>query len=496
MNAPQATTPPQPTTPTVPGTRVAPGAGQDAPQRITDLTVEQLVAAYAAGDLDPSEVLAASLELVAEAEPVLHAVYDSFEQEAGAAARASGRRWRAGEQRGAMDGVPVTLKENQQIVGRPTPWGSAATTPVPAAADAPVVDRLHDAGALVLARTVMPELGMLSSSLSSLHPAARNPWNLAWSPGGSSAGAGAAAAAGYAPVNLGSDIGGSVRLPASWCGVAGFKPTFGRIAVDPPYFGRTIGPMGRHVADLARSMTVLTGPDHRDPYSLPPQQVDWTDLDLDLGGLRVGLVLDVGDGAPVDPEVARVVTESAELFAAAGATVEPLAPYLERGTIDLIDLFWRIGHWNDYQAMDPERRELLLPFIAQWCRGGEGIGGELAVRSADAQLAVARATIAATRDVDLVISPVSPGAAFPVDWPMPSNSVDDPMSHIGFCVGYNMSGQPAVSVNGGFTAAGSPVGVQIAARRYDDRRALAAGAFLERARPDDARRPWPRPWAA
>jgi aspartyl-tRNA(Asn)/glutamyl-tRNA(Gln) amidotransferase subunit A len=463
--------------------------------RLTDLTTAELTDAYARGDLDPAEVLEASLALMAEAEPVLHAVYDTFPDAARAQAQASGRRWRAGEPRSALDGVPVTLKENQQIVGRPTPWGSAATTPVDATVSSPVVDRLIDAGALVTARTVMPELGMLSSSLSSLHPTARNPWNLAWSPGGSSAGAGAASAAGYAPVNLGSDIGGSVRLPASWCGVAGFKPTFGRIAVDPPYFGRTIGPMGRHVADLARSMSVLSGADYRDPYSLPPQDIDWTDLSLDLAGLRVGLVLDVGDGAPVDPEVAQVVTDSAALFAAAGATVVPIAPYLERGTIDLIDLFWRIGHWNDYQRMDPERRELLLPFIAQWCRGGEGIGGELAVRSADAQLVVARATLAATRDVDLVLSPVSPGPAFPVDWPMPSNDVDDPMSHIGFCVTYNMSGQPAASVNGGFTAAGSPVGVQIAAQRYDDRLALAAAAFLESARPAAASRPWPRAWA-
>ncbi|NKY10087.1 amidase [Cellulomonas hominis] len=463
--------------------------------RLTDLSAGELTAAYASGALDPVEALDASLALIAEADDALHAVYDAFPDAARTQAEAAGRRWRAGEPLGALDGVPVTLKENQQVVGRPTPWGSAATTPVPATENSPVVDRLLDAGAVVLARTVMPELGMLSSGMSSLHPTARNPWNLEWSPGGSSAGAGAAAAAGYAPVNLGSDIGGSVRLPASWCGVAGFKPTFGRIAVDPPYFGRTIGPMGRHVADLARAMSVLTGPDYRDPYSLPPLPADWDALDLDVRGLVVGLVLDVGDGAPVDAEVAQIVRDAADLFAAAGATVVPVEPYLERGTIDLIDLFWRIGHWNDYQAMDPERRELLLPFIAEWCRGGQGIDGELAVRSADAQLAVARATLAATRHLDLVLSPVSPGPAFSADWAMPSNDVTDPMSHIGFCVTYNMSGQPAASVNGGFTAAGSPVGVQVAAQRYADPLALAAAAFLEAARPAAASRPWPRPWA-
>jgi len=460
--------------------------------RLTDLDAATLVAGYASGDLDPVEVATACLALVEEADEALHAVYDLFREPALEQARASSRRWRAGEPRGGMDGVPVTLKENQQIVGRPTPWGSAASTPTPATANSPVVDRLRAAGAPVLARTVMPELGMLSSGVSSLHPTARNPWNLAWSPGGSSSGAGAASAVGYAPVNLGSDIGGSVRLPASWCGVAGFKPTFGRIAVDPPYYGRSIGPMGRHVGDLARAMAVLSGPDYRDPYSLPPQEIAWHDLTFDPAAVRVGLLLDVGDGAPVDPEVADVVRAAAAVFADAGAAIVPIEPFLSPGSIDLIDLFWRIGHWNDYLAMDPDRRDLMLPFIAEWCRGGAGISGEDAVRSADAQLTVARATLAATRHVDLMLSPVSPGPAFPAEWPMPSNDVTDPMSHIGFCVTYSMSGQPAASVNGGFTCQGSPVGVQIAAQRHADRLALAAAAFFESARPPSAVRPWPR----
>lgn len=468
------------------------GAPSSVTGQLTDLSARELTAAYAAGDLSPVEVAGACFDLIDRTEPQLHAIYDRFVEEAHVQARASERRWRAREPLGPMDGVPVTLKENQRAAGRPTPWGSAATSPVPATENAPVLDRLIAGGALVLARTVMPELGMLSSGVSSLHPTARNPWDLAWSPGGSSAGAGAGAAVGYAPVNLGSDIGGSVRLPASWCGVAGFKPTFGVIPVDPPYFGRTIGPMGRHVADLALSMEVLAGPDFRDPYSLPPLSTSWQELDLEPAGLRVGIVLDVGDGAPVDEEIAAVVRAAAEVFAAAGATVREIPPYVERGTIDLIDRFWRIGHWRDYLAMDPERRELLLPFISAWCRGGEGIGGVDAVRSSDAQLELARATLAATRDVDLVLSPVSPGPAFPAEWPMPSNDVEDPMSHIGFCVVYNMSGQPALSVNAGFTRGGSPVGVQIAAQRYSDRLALAAGAFFERARPASAVRPWPR----
>lgn len=460
--------------------------------RLSDLDTATLTEGYASGKFDPVEVVQNSLGRIDELDGALHAVYDRFDEEALAAAEASRIRWDNGTPLSPMDGVPVTLKENQAMRGRPTPWGSATTEQVPAALNSPVVDRMLSAGAVVLARTTMPELGMLSSGVSSLHEITRNPWNFAWSPGGSSSGAGAASAAGYAPVNLGSDIGGSVRLPASWCGVAGFKPTYARIPVDPPYPARTIGPMGRRVADIARSMTVLEGAHPADPWSFPAEGIEWTDLDLDISGLRVGVVIDLGDGAPVEPEVATVVRRAADVFAAAGAEVVEIGPYIAPGTIDLIDRFWRAGHWRKYKRMSPEQREKMLPFIAEWCRTGAEVTGEEALDAHDAQLTMARATLFATQNVDLVLSPVSPGAAFPAEWPMPSNDVSDAMAHIGFCVVYNMSGQPAACVNGGFTAQGSPVGVQIAACRHADRTALAAAAFFETARPEDAKRPWPQ----
>lgn len=254
---------------------------------LSDLDIAALTEGYASGKLDPVEVVQDGLSRIDEVDGALHAVYDRFDEEALAAAAASRSRWGKGIPLSPLDGVPVTLKENQSMIGRPTPWGSATTKQAPAAQNAPVVDRMLSAGAAVLARTTMPELGMLSSGVSSLHETTRNPWNLAWSPGGSSGGAGAASAAGYAPVNLGSDIGGSVRLPASWCGVAGFKPTYARIPVDPPYPARTIGPMGRRVADIARSMAVLEGAHPADPWSFPAEGIEWTDLHLNISELRV-----------------------------------------------------------------------------------------------------------------------------------------------------------------------------------------------------------------
>src|SRR5690606_19160651 len=192
--------------------------------------------------------------------------------------------------------------------------GTAATALVPAAQDAPPAARLREAGAVFLAKTTMPEFGMLSSVLSSFHPLTRNPWNTAMNPGGSSAGAGAAAAAGYGPLHIGTDIGGSVRLPAAWCGLVGLKPSLGRVPIDPPYMGRCAGPMTRTVTDAALMMAVLSQPDARDHMSLPPATIDWLNLRRDIKGLRFGLLLDAGCGMPVDPQIEEAVKEAARLF--------------------------------------------------------------------------------------------------------------------------------------------------------------------------------------
>ena len=213
---------------------------------IHDMTAGELLAAYKTKKLSPVEAVDAVIARIEAWEPRLKALYaPDFE---GARKAGPGRRRSAGRQgkpQGALDGVPITIKENIATKGVPVPLGTAATELVPAAADAPAAARVREAGAVILAKTTMPDYGMLSSGRSSFHPLTRNPWNLAWNPGGSSAGAGAAAAAGYGPLHLGTDIGGSVRLPASWNGIFTLKPSLGRVPVDPPYFGRAVGPMTR-----------------------------------------------------------------------------------------------------------------------------------------------------------------------------------------------------------------------------------------------------------
>src|SRR3954449_4345870 len=289
-----------------------------------DISAVELERLYADGAIDPVAVWRSVRERMDAWEPVVHATSHRDDATSESEARAAARRWRTGRQRGPLDGVPVTVKENIATEGIPTPLGTAAAELVPATADAPVVARLREAGAVVVAKTTMPDYVMLPSGVSSLHGTTRNPWNPAWTPGGSSAGAAAAAAAGYGPVHIGTDIGGSVRLPAGGTGVVGFKPSFGRVPVAPPYYGRVAGPLTRTVADAARAMAVIRQGDDGDHMSLPPQPLEWDASAGEVTGLRIGLVRNAGAGLPVDSEIADAVATAAAAPARARAPGGPV----------------------------------------------------------------------------------------------------------------------------------------------------------------------------
>ena len=287
-------------------------ASEEAVTSLHDLSAVDLIAGYRARQFSPSEVLEDVLAHVAVWEPHIKALYAFDPDGARAAAKASTERWQKGEPMGALDGVPVTIKDNIATKGVPVPLGAASVKLVPAAADAPPAARLREAGAVIFSKTTMPDYGMLSSGLSSFHPLTRNPWDLSKNPGGSSAGAGAAAAAGYGPLHLGTDIGGSVRLPACWCGLVALKPSLGRVPIDPPYVGRVAGPMTRTVDDAALMMSVLSRPDRRDGMSLPPDDINWKALDKSPRKLRIGLMLDPGVGQALEKEVREVAVKAAQ----------------------------------------------------------------------------------------------------------------------------------------------------------------------------------------
>src|SRR6478672_7756504 len=424
------------------------------------LSAAALVTAYADGDLSPVEVTDAVAEVVEDREPTLNAFWVRDVDGAREAAQASERRWKAGEPLGPLDGVPLTVKENLARAGVPMPQGCAGVEPLVPQRDSPVVERITESGGILIGSTVMPDWGMLSSGVSSLHGITRSPWNAQWTTGGSSSGAGAAAAAGYGPLHVGTDIGGSIRLPGTWLGLVTLKPSAGRVPLDTPFLGRCAGPMARSAEDAARLLQVLSRPDPRDWTSLPPQ-------DLPL-------------------EVLASVEAAAQVFADARATVEPLAPFMTPDHLTDLDLFWRVRSWADYDALPVERKRRVLPFIVQWVHGGADVPGSRVMRCYQSILALQRATVAATLPFEAVLSPVAPGAAFPAEWPMPSGHQDLGMAHIGYTAAYNMSGQPAGTVNCGFTVDGRPVGLQIAGRRFDDVGVLRLLHWYEQHRPDEA----------
>ncbi|WP_373716884.1 amidase [Roseateles sp.] len=452
------------------------------------LDATALLAAYRAAELSPVDVMQAVLAQASAREPELHALCAVDADAALAAARASEARWRAGNAL-ALDGVPVTLKENIAVPGAAARSGTAAT-PAEARFDfeAPPAARLREAGAIAWARTTMPDYGMLSSGLSSLYAEpARNPWDPTRTPGGSSAGAAAAAAAGYGPLHLGTDIGGSIRLPAGWCGLVGLKPSHGRVPIKPGYAGRAAGPLTRSLQDAALMLAVLAQPDARDPTQLPPGDV--LPRPLALRGLRLGLLLDAGWGEPVQPDVAAAIAAAAHAFEQAGAAVEPLAPFTTREMVDGIDRFWRMRSWLDISALPAGRRDKVLPYILDWAAPAAGYDGATVFRGYSQMQALREAANAACEPFDFVLSPVSPMPAFPAHLASPLHDPARPFEHIAFTLPCNMSEQPALAINAGYTAAGLPIGLQIIGRRFDDAGVLALGAAWETLRA--AQRPWP-----
>ncbi len=459
--------------------------------KLHDLSAVELLAAYRSRALSPVEVTRAVLAHIHAWEPQLHATYALDGDAAMTQAEASQARWLKGTPMGALDGVPTMIKENIATQGVPMPLGTAATELVPALRDAPPAARLREAGAVIMGKTTMPDYGMLSSGLSSFHPLTRNPWDLSKNPGGSSAGAGAAAAAGYGPLHVGTDIGGSVRLPAGWCGIFTLKPSLGRIPIDPPYAGRVAGPMTRSVTDSALMMATLSLPDARDAMSLPFQDIAWMNLERDLKGLRIGLQMDAGWGLAVEPEVAAAVLAAAKLFEAQGAIVEPIAPFMARAMIDGMDDFWRTRSWLDIGTLPEVRRAKVLPYIVEWARGGAGLSGERVFRGYSMMGAMRDAAIRACQPFDFVLSPTSPVPAYAAEWAGPTNDPATPFEHIAFTLPLNMSEQPAASINCGYTAGGLPIGLQIVGRRFDDLGVLQLARAWEVLRAPQ--RPWPTP---
>ena len=461
-----------------------------------DLDAVQVAAQYASGALSPVDVTHACLARIAACETKLNAMYRIDREGSLASARASEARWRAKQPLSPLDGVPVTIKENIHTRGDPAPIGTRANDDAALQpADAPPAARIREAGCVILGKTTMPDFGMLSSGLSSMHGITRNPWRLDRNTSGSSSGAGAAAAAGYAPLHLGTDIGGSVRLPAAHCGIFALKPSLGRVPVYPPYIGRVTGPMTRSVADSAALMNLLSKPDARDFMSLPVQEIDFAkgleiNFEKFVKNLRIGFLPEMKVGLAPHPEIRAAAAAAVKALQSAGAKVEEMGSFLTEDLMDGMSKFFEARSYNDFALLPPERKAKVLPFIVDWCSWrAKDFTGRDVMSAYGSYVALREATIKATLPFDFVISPTSPILPYEAEFACPGNDPRNAFPHIAFTVAYNMSEQPAASLNWTFSRDGLPIGIQIIGKRFDDLGVLRLSRALEQMRP--AQKAWP-----
>jgi aspartyl-tRNA(Asn)/glutamyl-tRNA(Gln) amidotransferase subunit A len=447
------------------------------------MPAEVLLDHYRRGTLTPVEALQSVTERIMRFNPRLNA-FAVLNPKALDAAGQSAARWRAGRPIGSLDGVPATVKDLLDLAGFPTRRGSRLTSPAPVTDDSPAVMALKNAGAVIVGKTTTTEYGWKTPGDCPLHGITRNPWNTARTTGGSSSGAGAAGAAGFGPLHIGTDAGGSVRLPAAWCGLVGMKPTFGRIPQWPlGAFANvaTAGPMTRTVGDCALMLSVLAQFDRRDPYCLPDDGRDWRDgLSQGVAGLRIGVLRNPGFDAPVNADGIAAVEEAAAVLADAGAGIEEVSPNLP----DISGVFGRV--WGVALARlvatfpEADRAKLdpgLLEVAAQE-------GGMLATDFAGAEalrLKAAHVMAELHGGYDLVLSPTVPTGA-----PMADAPTVDPVWALWaewapWTFLYNLSRQPAITVPMQAGPDGMPRSVQLAGPLYRDDLPLRGAWVIEQA---------------
>ncbi|MGY8995051.1 MAG: amidase [Alphaproteobacteria bacterium] len=438
---------------------------------------------YRDKSLSPVEATKAALARMDAVEPRINAFMTRDHETALAQAKASEARWAKGEPVGPLDGVSVTIKDLIPMKDRPLRNGSATSSDGLCEVDAPSVARLREAGCVFLGKTTSPEYGWKGITDGPLFGFTRNPWNLAHSPGGSSGGAAAALAAGIGHLALGNDGGGSVRIPVSYSGLYGLKPTFGRVP-DHPREGifcmtSTEGPMTRCVEDAALMLNEIARPDAQDWYALPHDDRDWRDtLSGGVEGLRIAYAPGLG-GALVEPEVLELTDAAARAFADLGAVVENPGSVFEP-LEEAMTAHWLAGFAAILRSIPADKHDLLDPRFRAVAERG------LAVTVAELQASIVHRDRLGTlmnqfhQDWDLLLTPTLPTPAPLVDTPYHSQGLHRWNHATPFTVPFNLTGQPGASIPCGVTSGGLPVGLQIVAAKYCDDLVLRASQAFER----------------
>jgi aspartyl-tRNA(Asn)/glutamyl-tRNA(Gln) amidotransferase subunit A len=446
-----------------------------------------LLDGYRRRTISPVEATQLALKRIAAADKELNAMCLVDEDGALASARESEARWKKGEPNGLLDGVPVTIKDLMLTKGWPTLRGSKNIDRDQSwEEDAPAVARLRESNAVILGKTTSPEFGWKALGDSPLTGITRNPWKTDRTPGGSSAGAAVAAAAGMGALHTGTDAGGSIRIPASFCGIFGLKPTHGRVPQYPPSPFAIVahaGPMTRTVPDAALMMNVIARPDDRDAYALPPADTDYmADLEKGVKGMRIAFSPRLGY-AKVDREVADAVAAAVNVFVELGAQVEEADPGFESPR-DAFYVLWASGGAKIVASYIPRQHAAMDQGLVAMAKVGENFSARDYLDAEAIRAALMLRMNLFHRKYDLLLTPTVAVPALPV-----GQDLNDPATEkhwidwTPFSYPFNMTRQPAASVPCGLTKAGLPIGLQIVGRLHDDTRVLRAARAFETARP-------------
>ncbi len=449
------------------------------------LSATDLLRLYRSKQLSPVEATEAVLDRIAARNGPVNAMTLVDGERALADARAAEARWQQGEPKGLLDGVPATIKDLVLTAGWPTLRGSRTVDPdQPWTVDAPATARLREAGAVLVGKTTTPEFGWKGVTDSPLAGITRNPWNRDRTPGGSSGGAAAAAALGFGALHIGTDGGGSIRIPAGFTGIYGLKPSFGRVPAFPASpFGSVshVGPMTRTVADAALMLTVISRPDARDWQSLPPDGRDYRiGLEDGVAGLRIGYVAAPG-GAPVDPGIAALVDAAAAAFADLGARVEPMTLDLD-GIAECFHAHWCAGAASLLSTLPAASHALIDPGLRAMAEAGAALSmvayqAQMRVR---AEFAIRLRRLHET--TDLLLMPTLPVLAFAAGQDRPDPASRSWADWTPFSYPFNLTQQPAATIPCGFVD-GLPAGLQIVGPAHRDDLVLRASRAYEGVRP-------------
>ncbi len=456
---------------------------------ISKLTAAEMSAAFANSTLSPLEVAHDVVKRFNEWNPKINAFSLLDTKGVLTSAEKSERRWAKGEARSILDGVPVTIKDIVWSSDWPTTYGSdVLASAKPAEADAPCVARLKEAGTVLLGMTTTPELGWKAVTDSPRLGITRNPWNTDMTTGGSSGGAGAAAALNLGALHIGTDGGGSIRIPSAFCGVVGHKPSFGRVPAFPmSAFGTVahIGPMTRTVQDTALMLDVISRPDMRDWFALPYDNRSFAErLAQDLSSVRIAYSPDLGY-VNVDREVAGLTRSAVLAFEDLGATVEEVDPIFDDPR-EIFELLWFSAAAEKFRDLNAADRNRLDPALVATLETRAGVTLADYLEAARARDNLRKRMMQFHTKWDLLVTPTLPIPAFETGRLAP----DDGQNWIdwaGFNYPFNLTQQPACTVPCGLTTKGLPVGLQIIGPRYDDIGVLSAAHAFERTRTWD----WP-----